>query len=348
MGGDAGSGGGGKVLWARGGPGGGTEFLEEYAQTCGIFTKCGGHGSDGDEDDDSHGLRKYDGPGARRRLSALKAFQRRLSRLSDADSEGARRQLNFTVLMDDDDQEDGPCGPNGTPIIPMSDHEEEGARGGSGPNGTPVLRSPDKGRAAVVAATTPSVGADADHGGLLEGLVGLDDDDSEPGEIMEDLNSKVHAPGLSDDAAGGVSAKMAEGAEDGAIVPSPRSSAKKKNALVVSSADRSSSVPSLPIDFPTHLFPAQQIKWDVVLIDEAHKAKDPASTISHHLRRMRAKSLFLLTGTPIQNELKDMWSLMDICNPGKLGNMQSFAKHFAAPISRGNLLNANVCEVELK
>ncbi|CAD7927861.1 unnamed protein product [Amoebophrya sp. A25] len=88
--------------------------------------------------------------------------------------------------------------------------------------------------------------------------------------------------------------------------------------------------------------------WDVVIVDEAHRCKEPGGKASRNLRLVRSVSKFLLTGTPLQNEVRDLWNLHDICNPGILGNLQSFQRNYAGPISKGMLKNAGELEVELK
>lgn len=88
--------------------------------------------------------------------------------------------------------------------------------------------------------------------------------------------------------------------------------------------------------------------WDFVICDEAHRMKSISTLFSKNLRRLRSGCRVLLTGTPVQNSLQDMWSLMDFAQPGLLGNHSTFVKHFSEPIERGSLREASPFAVALK
>eukprot|EP00927_Polykrikos_kofoidii_P002539 TRINITY_DN11011_c0_g2_i1.p1 TRINITY_DN11011_c0_g2~~TRINITY_DN11011_c0_g2_i1.p1 ORF type:complete len:2071 (+),score=443.47 TRINITY_DN11011_c0_g2_i1:164-6214(+) len=88
--------------------------------------------------------------------------------------------------------------------------------------------------------------------------------------------------------------------------------------------------------------------WDIVVCDEAHRMKSICSLFSKSVRRVRARCRLLLTGTPVQNALQDLWALMDFCQPGVLGNYSTFVKHFAEPIDRGSVRGAPRFAVALK
>jgi len=88
--------------------------------------------------------------------------------------------------------------------------------------------------------------------------------------------------------------------------------------------------------------------WDVVVCDEAHKMKNMSTLLGKVLRRLQSDCRVLLTGTPVQNALQDLWSLMDFAQPGLLGNHATFVKTFSEPIDRGSVRGAKVWAVELK
>lgn len=88
--------------------------------------------------------------------------------------------------------------------------------------------------------------------------------------------------------------------------------------------------------------------WDIVICDEAHRMKNISTLFSRSLRKLRSKCRLLLTGTPVQNALQDMWALMDFAQPGLLGNHATFVKTFSDPIDRGSLRGASPYQVELK
>src|SRR5205807_10026487 len=54
--------------------------------------------------------------------------------------------------------------------------------------------------------------------------------------------------------------------------------------------------------------------WDRIVIDEAQAIKNPASETAQQLRRLEARNKVALTGTPIENGLGDLWSILDFAN----------------------------------
>jgi superfamily II DNA or RNA helicase len=67
-----------------------------------------------------------------------------------------------------------------------------------------------------------------------------------------------------------------------------------------------------------------QHPWDRVVLDEAQAVKNPANESSQQLRRIPARMRLALTGTPIENGLGDLWSLLDFVNPGLVGARPTF------------------------
>jgi SNF2 family DNA or RNA helicase len=74
--------------------------------------------------------------------------------------------------------------------------------------------------------------------------------------------------------------------------------------------------------------------WRIVLLDEAQAVKNPAAAVAKHIRRLRSRSRIALTGTPLENNLEDVWALFDWLIPGLLGNRKSFKTKFRTPIER--------------
>ena len=68
----------------------------------------------------------------------------------------------------------------------------------------------------------------------------------------------------------------------------------------------------------------EKVEWSTVVLDEAQAIKNPASETAQQLRRLDARCRVTLTGTPIENGLGDLWSIMDFCNPGLLGARNRF------------------------
>jgi hypothetical protein len=74
--------------------------------------------------------------------------------------------------------------------------------------------------------------------------------------------------------------------------------------------------------------------WDRVVLDEAQHVKNSASETARALRRIPARHRVALTGTPVENRLTDLWSIMDFLNPGLLGPASIFRARYSVPIER--------------
>jgi SNF2 family DNA or RNA helicase len=73
--------------------------------------------------------------------------------------------------------------------------------------------------------------------------------------------------------------------------------------------------------------------WDLVIFDEAHRLRNPRSASGKLARRLRARYLLMLTATPVENKLSDLYQLVSLVAPGLLGTPAQFrAKHGAAPV----------------
>ena len=59
----------------------------------------------------------------------------------------------------------------------------------------------------------------------------------------------------------------------------------------------------------------KKIKWQYIVIDEAHKIKNEESQLSQIIRKLHTECKLLLTGTPLQNNLHELWSLMNFLIP---------------------------------
>lgn len=87
--------------------------------------------------------------------------------------------------------------------------------------------------------------------------------------------------------------------------------------------------------------------WSYVVLDEGQKIRNPDSEVTLACKRLRTPNRLLLSGTPIQNDLKELWSLFDFIFPGRLGTLPAFEAEFAAPIKRGGYSNASPMQVQL-
>jgi SNF2 family DNA or RNA helicase len=77
-------------------------------------------------------------------------------------------------------------------------------------------------------------------------------------------------------------------------------------------------------------------EWATVVLDEAQFVKNPNTKSARAVRRLRAGQRLALTGTPVENRLSELWSILDGVNPGMLGSREKFRHRFSKPIERGD------------
>lgn len=74
--------------------------------------------------------------------------------------------------------------------------------------------------------------------------------------------------------------------------------------------------------------------FTLVVADEAQQAKNPVSATAKALRRLPARARVALTGTPMENRLSELWSVLDWTTPGLLGSLEGFTRSLAVPVER--------------
>ncbi len=77
-----------------------------------------------------------------------------------------------------------------------------------------------------------------------------------------------------------------------------------------------------------------RVQWRRIVLDEAQSIKNPQAKQSQAVRMLPAERRIALTGTPVENRLTELWSIMDFLNPGYLGPPGTFRRKFAVPIER--------------
>lgn len=75
-------------------------------------------------------------------------------------------------------------------------------------------------------------------------------------------------------------------------------------------------------------------EWHMAVLDEAQTVKNPDAATTRWLRETKAKHRFCLTGTPMENHLGELWSIMSFVNPGYLGDKAAFSRRWRAPIEK--------------
>lgn len=73
-------------------------------------------------------------------------------------------------------------------------------------------------------------------------------------------------------------------------------------------------------------------RWNYCILDEGHIIKNGRTKLARALKQLQANHRLILTGTPIQNQVLDLWSLFDFLMPGFLGTERQFAQRFSRPI----------------
>jgi hypothetical protein len=77
-----------------------------------------------------------------------------------------------------------------------------------------------------------------------------------------------------------------------------------------------------------------EIGWGLVVADEAQHVKNPLARTARELRAVPAPARIALTGTPVENRLSELWSILDWATPGLLGQLESFTRRVAVPVER--------------
>ncbi|NPV87161.1 MAG: DEAD/DEAH box helicase [Anaerolineae bacterium] len=80
----------------------------------------------------------------------------------------------------------------------------------------------------------------------------------------------------------------------------------------------------------------QAVQWHGIILDEAQNIKNPSAKQSQAVRKFKGTFRMALTGTPVENRLSELWSIMHFLNPGYLGTREKFRSEFILPIERYN------------
>ncbi|MBK8049514.1 MAG: DEAD/DEAH box helicase [Anaerolineales bacterium] len=80
----------------------------------------------------------------------------------------------------------------------------------------------------------------------------------------------------------------------------------------------------------------QGVEWSDLILDEAQNIKNPGAKQSQAVRKLKARNRVALTGTPVENHLTELWSVLEFLNPGYLGSHERFRQQFTVPIERYN------------
>ena len=77
------------------------------------------------------------------------------------------------------------------------------------------------------------------------------------------------------------------------------------------------------------------VRWAVLAIDEAHRLKNDEAQLYRALNDMKTEHRLLITGTPLQNSLRELWCLLDFANPGEFGSWPEFEEKHESDKEKG-------------
>lgn len=86
-------------------------------------------------------------------------------------------------------------------------------------------------------------------------------------------------------------------------------------------------------------------RFSYVIADEGHKMKSPDAEVTLACKKFNTAHRIIVSGSPLQNHLKELWSLFDFVYPGKLGTLPVFHAQFVVPITVGGYSTANKVQV---
>ncbi len=90
-------------------------------------------------------------------------------------------------------------------------------------------------------------------------------------------------------------------------------------------------------------------EYDLAILDEAQAVKNPSTSIAKRIRGINARQRVALTGTPMENNLEELWSLYDWLIPGFLGDRKSFNRNYRSPIEKhGDTAKQRLLSARLK
>lgn len=92
----------------------------------------------------------------------------------------------------------------------------------------------------------------------------------------------------------------------------------------------------------------EMINWNVLVLDEAQSVKTPDAQRTVTLKTVPRHTCFAVTGTPVENSLRDLWSILDFVLPGFLGPLKDFEQRYSDDIANATALGALVRPVILR
>lgn len=88
------------------------------------------------------------------------------------------------------------------------------------------------------------------------------------------------------------------------------------------------------------------VHWGYAVLDEGHKIRNPNAAVTIYCKELQTANRIILSGTPMQNNLTELWSLFDFIYPMRLGTLLNFRAQFEIPIKMGGYANASHLQVQ--
>jgi SNF2 family DNA or RNA helicase len=111
---------------------------------------------------------------------------------------------------------------------------------------------------------------------------------------------------------------------------------RKKGKIFRKEAERHAMVVSTYALLHRDIEHLREVEWAGVVLDEAQNIKNPETKQAKAARSLKADYRVSLTGTPVENTVGDLWSIMEFLNPGLLGTQAGFKRKFFIPIQAGH------------
>jgi DNA excision repair protein ERCC-6 len=87
------------------------------------------------------------------------------------------------------------------------------------------------------------------------------------------------------------------------------------------------------------------VDWGYAVLDEGHKIRNPNAAVTVYCKELRTQNRIILSGTPMQNNLTELWSLFDFIFPMRLGTLVNFRNQFEVPIRLGGYATATNLQI---
>ena len=97
-----------------------------------------------------------------------------------------------------------------------------------------------------------------------------------------------------------------------------------------------------------HSAAAAAVPWDLVIVDEAHRVKNPRSASAQLVKSLQTRYLLLLTATPVENRLDELYQLVNLLRPGHLGTPTQFRRQYGTATTAATVRNLPALQRQMR